>query len=383
MGPLSPYRILDLTSERGAFCTRLLADLGADVIKIEPREGDPTRRLGPYVDDVPGPERSLRFASLNANKKGVTLDLETPGGRHLFLALLPTADALVEDRDPGDLDRLGLTDAALRQVNPALVHTSITGFGLTGPRRSYQAPDIVALAMGGILGISGDPERPPCTGPESQAFYIAGMHATFGTVLALFARPALGGQGQLVDISVQDCVATEEHQVIRFSLDGHIVRREGNQHGSAAPGKGFRAKDGWVHLYITHGWPRFVEWLGNPDALSGEAWQDGRFRRANVDVLDLFVKPCLEDLTRQEIVRGCQERHLAVVPLNSPSEAAEDPHLRALGLFQDARQMRFVGPPWWFSRTPVGIHRGPPALGQDNEDIPSFGRRRNATGHPE
>lgn len=375
-GPLAGYRVIDLTSERGAFCTRLLAGLGAEVIKVEPPDGDPLRGIGPFKDPStgsgqagPDPEGSLRFASLNPGKKSITLDLRSTGGGHLLDVLLRSADVLVQDADPGT----GLDDASVREAHPQLVHTSITGFGLTGPRSSYKGPDLIALAMGGIHLISGEPERPPCTGPETQAYYIAGMHACWGTLVALFARP-LTGRGQLVDISVQDCVATEEHQVIRYSLDQHNVRREGNQHGSAAPGKGYPARDGWAHLYITHGWPRFVEWMGSPDALSGEAWNDARFRRANIDVINMFVTEFLRGRHRRDVVTECQDMHMAVVPLNAPAEAADDPHMEAIGLVCETEhpvigRTRHLGPPWSFSRTPAEFAEAAPLLGQHNAEV--------------
>lgn len=372
-GPLQGYTILELTAERGAFCGRMLADLGADVIKVEPPEGEQPRRQPPFKGDVPDPEGSLRFASLNANKRGITLNLHEAAGKERFLKLLGGADGLLDDCDPRQLDALGLGHEAMLAVNPSLVHTSITGFGLSGPHSEFKGPDIVGFAMGGLLGISGEPDRPPCMAPETMAFYRAGMNAALGTVMALFAR-GMTGEGQLVEISVQECLAAEEHQIVRHSLDGHVVRREGSQHGSASPGRIYPCKDGYIHFYIAGGWQEFLEWMGSPDALCAEAWQQSDFRRANVDVLNPYVEAFAFDRPNDQLAREGQERHLAVAPVNSPADLADDPQMAALGFFQEADhpalgRSPYAGPPWTFSETPASLERAAPTLGQDNEDI--------------
>lgn len=373
MTRLLDYRVLDLTDDRGALCGKMLADLGADVVKIEPPEGDPTRSVGPFRDDLPHPETSLRFASLNVNKRGVTLDLHTDAGRRLFLALIETADVVVEDRPPGYLDSIGLGHDTLRERNPALVHTSITGFGLTGPRSGYRAPDIVAFAMGGLLGISGEPHRPPCVAPETQAYYAACVHAAFGTLVALHARSFLG-HGQRVEVSAQDVLACQENQISRYSLDGHVVRREGAQHGRAAPGGIYPARDGFVHCFVIDTWPAFFDWMGRPETLADEAWHDEGFRRANVDVLDAVVREFTRRHTVAELSEQGQARHIPVSPVNTPADAARDEHMQALGLFQEGEHpwlgtSRYCGDPYLFSEGQPGMARTAPTLGQDNEAV--------------
>ena len=198
---LEGYVAPDLADLRGQLCGKLLRDLGMAVVKVEPPDGDPVRRLGPFAHDQPHPEGSLRFAYLNAGKQSVVLDLTSAADRDQLLRLVRRADVLVESFDPGTLAGLGLDEARLREHNPRLVVTSVTGFGQDGPYRDYRCPDLVGLAMGGVLGISGDPALPPVQAPETQAYYFASVYAAFGTVLALWRR-AHDGQGRGVDVVV-------------------------------------------------------------------------------------------------------------------------------------------------------------------------------------
>ena len=372
-GALAPYRVLDLTGELGAFCGKLLADLGAEVIKIEPPDGDAARRLGPYKDGIPHQEGSLRFASLNVNKKGLSLSLDSQRGRDIFQRLIDSADVLIEDRPPGELAGLGLADDELRGRNPGLIHTSITGFGLEGPHRQYKAPDLVGLAMGGILNLSGDPGLPPCAAPETQSYYVACLHAAFATVAALLAR-GMGAPGQLVEISAQDCLMVQEHQVSRYGQDGHIVGREGNQHGSAAPGAVFPVQDGFAHIFVANTWPEFLDWMGNPEPLTDDAWEQGSFRRANVDLLNPFVREFARGFTRDRIADAGQARRTPVVPVNRPEDVAEDEHMKAIGFFYQGEHAhlgpaRYAGAPYQMGATPPRLERTAPLLGEHNVDI--------------
>ena len=188
MSLLEGYTALDLADLRGQLCGKLLGDLGMEVIKVEPPDGDPVRRLGPFAGDAPHPEGSLRFAYLNAGKKSVALDVSEPPDREHFLRLVERADVLLESFDPGTLERLGLGAGTLRQRNPRLIVTSLTGFGQSGPYRDYRCTDMVGLAMGGLMYVSGDPSLAPVKAPETQAFYFASVYAAFGTLLALCRR---------------------------------------------------------------------------------------------------------------------------------------------------------------------------------------------------
>ena len=372
-GALAPYRVLDLTGEAGALCGKILAELGAQVIKIEAPAGDPTRRLGPFKDDIPHREGSLRFASLNVNKRGITLDVESEEGRRLFLALIGRADALIEDQRPGYLDGLGLGHETLLERNPGLVHASITGFGLSGPYRDYKAPDMVTVAMGGILNLSGDPALPPCMPPETQSYYVACLHAAFGTLAALCGRAATG-RGQLVEIAAYDCLMCQEHQVSRYGQDGHIIQREGAQHGGAAPGKVFPTQDGFVHVFVSTTWTEFFQWIGSPAALAGDVWQESHFRRANVDVINPFVEAFTAQYSRGGLSTEGQARHTPIVPVNTPADVAKDSHMHDIGFFSEGEHPYlgagvYASAPYQMSRTPPQLFRTAPTLGQDNAEV--------------
>ena len=213
-GMLSPYRVLDLTDESGFLTGRILADLGADVIKVEPPGGDPARRIAPYYHDEPDPEKSLYWFAFNANKRGVTIDLEAPAGREQFAALVATADIVVESFAPGRMEALGFGFDALQRINPRCILVSISPFGQTGPYRDYKAPDIVAWALGGHMSICGPPEGPPYhVSHHSLACLLAGGDAAVGAMVALHQR-LRSGRGQHVDVAIRDSVVQSTYQIL-------------------------------------------------------------------------------------------------------------------------------------------------------------------------
>src|SRR3989304_3620204 len=200
--------VLDLADGKGLYCTRLLAGLGAEVIKVEPPEGDPTRRMGPFYRDIPDPEGSLYFWHYNLNKKGITLSLDHPEGRSLFGRLAAQADVIVETFQPGYLASQGFSFQELHALNPRLILTSITGFGQTGPYRDYKSSNLVGPALGTPLYLCGFPDRAPVRTGASQGHHQASLHASAATLVALFWR-AVTGEGQHVDVSMQEAVAAD------------------------------------------------------------------------------------------------------------------------------------------------------------------------------
>ena len=202
---LAPYRVLDLTDEKGLLCGKLFGDMGADVIKIECPGGDPARNIGPFYHDDIDSERSLSWFAFNLNKRGITLNIETDDGRELFKSLVKTADFLIESFPPGYLDQLGLGYASLETINPRIIMVSISPFGQTGPYAHYKAYDIVGMAMGGMMQICGDPDRPPVRITYPQAYLFASAEAVVGAMAAHYYREATG-EGQHVDISMQQCI---------------------------------------------------------------------------------------------------------------------------------------------------------------------------------
>ena len=254
---------LDLTGLQGQFAGRILADLGMRVVKVEPPGGDPVRAIGPFKDDAAGPETSLRFAFLNGGKESVTLDLETAEGRELLLGLVERADVLLESFEPGYLAGLGLGYETLKERKPGLVMAAITPFGQYGPHADYHATDIVGVAMGGLMFISGAPELPPVRPPETQGYYYASVFAAYGVLLSLWA-----GEGRYIDVSMQEAVATQEHMIREAAFDGVAIVRNGSQHKHAAPANIFSCKDGHVFLFVLgpRDWGAAARALGRPPA---------------------------------------------------------------------------------------------------------------------
>jgi benzylsuccinate CoA-transferase BbsE subunit len=203
--PLSPYRVLDLTNEQGYFCGKILADLGADVIKVEPPEGDPGRKIGPFFKDIPDKEKSLFFLAFNTNKRSITLNIQTHDGQEIFKRLVKTSDFVIESFAPGFMDKLGLNYSALKEINSRMIMVSITPFGQTGPRKDWKGSDIVEIAMGGLSHITGSPDRPPVRVGIDQAHVVAGTQAAMGAMIAHYHREATG-KGQYVDTSIQESV---------------------------------------------------------------------------------------------------------------------------------------------------------------------------------
>jgi crotonobetainyl-CoA:carnitine CoA-transferase CaiB-like acyl-CoA transferase len=254
--------------------------MGAEVIKIEPPEGEPTRKLGPFLGDVPHPERSLFFWQFNASKRSITLNLEEEEGRALFLRLIAKADGVVESLEPGYLEGLGLGYPALSARHPGLVMTSITPFGQSGPYRGYKACELVLAALGGQMHLNGEPDTPPLKTFGRQTYHLASLFAAIGTLLALRHRHA-SGKGQLIDVSIQECVtAALDHALVRYFYEGVLAQRQGSQHWSG----GFRlfpCRDGYILLSLFQDWETLVEWLeseGMAEDLTEEKWKERQAR---------------------------------------------------------------------------------------------------------
>lgn len=308
---LSGYRVLDLCGPRGAYCGKLLADLGAEVIKVEPPVGDKARSVPPFKGDDPHPEKSLYFASFNTNKKSVVLDLTDANDRSIFGKLVQTSDAVVEDFQPGFLSSLQLDYPELKQLNPGLVLASITGFGQSGLYRGFVSEDIVAFAMSGMMNISGSPTRPPAVGPWQQANHVGSIHAAFGILVALYNRMQTG-LGQRVDVSQQEALACKMQEVVRYSLTSEISRRRGNQLGVL--NANFPCKDGFVSLIIipVDHWKALVEWMGSPEELSGPELLNRDGRRAKQDVIVEHLKKFFATRTMEDLTREGQARHITI-----------------------------------------------------------------------
>jgi crotonobetainyl-CoA:carnitine CoA-transferase CaiB-like acyl-CoA transferase len=371
---LAGYRALDLTDLSGQLCGKLLADLGVEVVKLEPPGGDPVRRLGPFKDDLPHLEGSLRFAYLNSGKLSLTLDYAQPAGRELLLRLVEQADVLLESFQPGHLAELGLGPDILRARNPRLIVTSLSGFGQDGPHRDYLASDIVGFAMGGLMYISGDPSMPPLKAPETQAYYFGCLYAAYGTLLSLWQRQR-DDQGRGVDVSIQETLASQEHLVRAAGFDGHSLTRGGSQHGHVAPANIFPTSDGYVYLFVTaQHWRKLLAlWPDHPPELDGPEWGPNAYRRAHADWLNPQVASFTSRYSRDEFVDLMQRNGLPSLPVNRPRDFVDDEHIQARRLFA-AVDHPYLG--HYTQVTPPGELDGqrlapspPPLLGQHTRQL--------------
>jgi benzylsuccinate CoA-transferase BbsE subunit len=375
---LTGYRVLDLCNDSGMLCTKIMADLGADVITIEPPTGSAIRSRGPFYHDQVEAEKSLYFWYFHTNKRSLTLGLETPDGQALFKRLVRTADVLVETFPPGYLANLGLGYTELCALHPGLVMTSITGFGSTGPYSHYSAPDIVALAMGGLMYLCGEPAGPPVPPGGSQGYHLAALNGVTGTLIALWHRD-MTGAGQHVDVSMQAAVAnTLETTHQTYDFNGEIRTRFGHKREGAA--YILACQDGYIALICSSqlGWPQLVQWMQDEDCgevVGDERLRDDIYRFEHDAEVHTALQAFFAPKTKAEIYTEAQRRRLPLAPVNTPCDLVESPQLQAREFFVDVAHpelgtsMRYPGAPYALSATPWQMRRRPPLLGEHNEEI--------------
>lgn len=324
---LEGYRAVDLTDAKGQLCGRFLADLGVEVIKVEPPDGDPLRDVPPSVGQEDH-KTSLVFAHLNANKKTLRLDLQSQRGREHCMQLAASADILIESAPPGRLAGWGLGYERLKEINPGLVLASITGFGQTGPRSGCAYNDLVVFAMSGLMSIAGEPAAPPCKAPETQAYYFGSLMAALGILAALYRRRRTG-KGDWVDISMQEALATQEHLIRIYTGENEILRRAGSQHAHVAPGAIFPCKDGYVYLYVSRrDWNRFLEvWPDHPKEFEGPEWLNNLYRRKQAESINEAVSRYTSRHSVEELTALLQKNRIPCLPVNSPARFLEDPQV--------------------------------------------------------
>ncbi len=385
-GPLSGTRIIDLSTVlAGPYATMILADLGADVIKIEPPDGDATRGWGPpWVGDLErGTRTAAYFLAVNRNKRAVRLDLKTPEGGDVLRRLLADADVLVENFRPGALDRLGFDDEILRSVNPALVHLAISGYGRTGRAAERPGYDFVIQAVGGLMSITGDADadggRPTKVG-VAISDVVTGLYAAIGILAALHARTDTGRSadiGQRVDVSLLgSTLAVLVNQAQNAFVTGRSPGRRGNAHPNIVPYETFSTADGELAVAVgsERQWPRFCEAIGLP-ALA----EDPRFA-TNGDRVEhrAALRPLIAArLASQPTAAWAAALDAAEVPngaIAEIGEAFDTPEAAALGMSVEIEHpalgvLRQVGIPIAFETTPGEIRSAPPLLGEHTDEV--------------
>ncbi|TMA92941.1 MAG: CoA transferase [Deltaproteobacteria bacterium] len=375
-GALSGVRVLDLTGRMGGYCGLLLANLGAEVILIEPPAGDPMRREGPFKGGHFDPEQSLSFAAYHTNKRGVVLNLENDQDRESFRALVRHADVLIEDKPAGHLDRLELGYDALQSINPALVMISITGFGQSGPYRDFKSPNIVAFAMGGLMNLCGHPGRAPLMGPCDVAYHLGSVHAAFGTLVALFNRRT-SGRGEHVDVSLQDVLVADPFLriITRYSVTGEVPERTGHSQ-STTVAETYQCRDGYARIFVNQAdhWKRFIDWLGRPPELLDPKYENVQNRFPLRQTIDRLVEARTLNYEAKKFFDEFQSLRLAAAPINSPSAFLNDEQTQHRNFVTAVEHSRFgrhdfPGDPYQLSESPRRVEKGAPLLGQDQEQI--------------
>ncbi len=384
-GALQGVRVLDLSGEFGQFCSRLMGDHGADVIKIEPPEGDDVRRLGPFYEDVEDVDRSLYWHAMNTNKRSVTLNLATDQGRELLHRLLSTTDIVVESYQPGTMARWGLDFETLHAQYPSLIMVSITPFGQTGPYRDYRATELETLALGGFMSVCGDPDRPPTRVGQPQATVFSSINAYTGAMLAYYHR-LRGGEGQHVDAAMQEGATNVHYAQLIWNGYGVVSPRMGTTllFGGVAIPISFACRDGYVQAIPALSWDTFIPWIdehGMAGDLMCEEWQERLeslvtdWTQEQVDYACGIIGRFLAGFTKKELYETAIQRRQMLYPVQTVQDAREDRQLLDRQYFVEVdvpaldRTLTYPGAPYRMSATPWRIDRAAPGLGEHNAAI--------------
>jgi crotonobetainyl-CoA:carnitine CoA-transferase CaiB-like acyl-CoA transferase len=391
-GPLAGLRVLELADEKGQFCGKLLADHDADVIKIEPPGGCGVRRVGPFLDDVPHPDRSLTFWYYNTSKRGITLDLERAEGARLFRRLAAGADVILETWAPGRLIELGLGYEALSTDNPGLIVCSLTPFGQTGPWRDYKSSDLVHMAAGGEMASCGYDEEdvpgaPPIAPGGGNAWHMGGHYAYMAIMAALVHR-TVSGEGQYIDVSIHEaCALTTESAIANYIYRGETLKRHTGRHHSPgpAPRTQFCAKDGrYVNALVSGrlnpGYMKelaaFLGAYGMAADLDDPKYQDPKVIEASTShIIDQVVANFIASLPAEEVYHAAQERGFTWAAVRAAEDLAEDAHLGDRGFWKTVdhpelgRSFVYPGEAAIFSASPWRISCRAPLVGEHNVEI--------------
>ena len=391
-GMLSPYRVLDLTDEKGLLCGKLLGDLGADVIKIEVPGGDKARNNGPFFHDIPHQEYSLHWLSFNTSKRGITLNIEAKDGQAILKKLATTADVVIESYSPGYLDKLGLGYTDLIKINPKIILTSITPFGQTGPYKDYRGEDLVCWALSGKMLITGDPDRAPVRVSHlPHAWFHGSADGAAGTAMALYWR-GISGRGQHVDVSMQESM---EKVGIHSHLAWTLLKRDAwrGPFLKTAPSNSvthfvWQCQDGHIVFYPFSGFAGLraskpvIDWMdaeGMADdfirRLDWESLDWGQTTQDTVDKIEGYFRRFFLTKTKQELFAGALEKFLLIQPVNTAKDIMDHPQLQGREYWQEVeypvlgQQLTFPGAFLKSSATTCGISRRAPLIGEHNEEV--------------
>lgn len=389
--PLASYRALDLTEDGALLCGRMLADLGADVVQIEPPKGNPTRHIGPFYQDENLPDRSLFWFAYSSNKRGVTLNLEAEEGKALFKKLIQSSHFFLESFSPGYLQGLGLDYQELKSINPGLIMVSITPFGQSGPFAQYKGPDLVTMALGGMMGLTGDPDRPPLQIGFPQALLGAAASGAVGAMIAHYSWITTS-LGQHVDASAQQSVVRSlSHAPQIWYLNQQILQRQGTsrpQHGGHSERTVWPCKDGYISYTVSflqasgqNMWA-LIAWMDedkiDTDYLKSIDWEQldrNQISQQTSEKIEQAIAPFFVNHSKAELWDGAVERRILLYPLSSPQDLLNNPQLKSRRYFQSIPHpdlgvnLTYPGPAVQITGAYHGIRRRSPLLGEHNEEI--------------
>lgn len=374
-GPLQGIKILDLTQYvAGPFCSMMLGDMGAEVIKIEPVErGDIYRIQGPnFINGM-----ATSFLGVNRSKKSMTLDLKSQEGHQIALELAEKADVLIENFKPGTAEKLGLGYAYIRKRNPGIIYASISGYGQTGSESNRAGYDLMAQGRAGIMLITGMPDSPPCKVGVPVVDMGAAMYAAFGIASALFVKQKTG-KGQMIDVSLLDtAVSWFSVLAMEYQATGQIPRKIGSASPLFAPYQAFKARDGYINVIGTGGkdhWQRFCKALSHDEWLDDKRFTDNAHRIANLDELTRMIEAVLTNETVNEWQKRFTKAGLACDSLQDIDQMMADPQVNERNMIVEkehpvAGKLKFIGIPVKLSETPGEIQLLPPMMGEHTEEI--------------
>ncbi len=388
---LEGLRALDLTDEQGFFCGRILADLGVDVIKIEPPGGDPARNVAPFYQDRVGPQTSLYWFANNANKRGITLDIKSRDGRDVFKTLVKTADFVIESFPIGHMDSLGLDYSALSEINPKIIMASITPFGSTGPYKDYKSCELVNMAMSGLMKLSGDPDRPPVIISHPHACLHAASQAVTAMLAACYWREETGN-GQHVDVSIRESVIQMIAQPIaHWTVNGVRIRRAGQHRvgwGAGLVRQIWPCQDGSVIFLLGGGGVRARTNKALTAWIDSEGIASDYLKKVNWDTFDMatvtedVIRKLEDDIgkflirhTKAELFEEGARRRVDIYPVNDCRDIAEEGQLKERDFWvllehpELGINMPYPGPFVKSSEIYAGPRRRAPLIGEHNEDI--------------
>jgi crotonobetainyl-CoA:carnitine CoA-transferase CaiB-like acyl-CoA transferase len=382
-GPLSGLRVIDLSTVlAGPYCTMVLADLGADVVKIEPPEGDATRGWGPpWVGDAAaGTRTAAYYLAVNRNKRSLRLDLRTDDGRAILRRALERADVLVENFRPGGLARLGFDDETLRAIDPDLIHLAISGYGTAGPAADRPGYDFVIPAVGGLMSITGDPDAEgggPTKVGVAISDLVTGLFATIGILAALLARQGGRASGQRVDVTLlASTLAVLVNQAQNAFVTGHAPGRRGNAHPNIVPYEAFATADGQLAVAVgsERQWPRFCAAIGLPALADDPRFATNGDRVEHRAELRPIIAARLAGAPSATWLATLEAAEVPCGPITDVLAAFESPEAAALGMQVEVEHpalgvLRQAGIPITFGATPGAIRTAPPLLGEQGDEI--------------